>query len=307
MRKKEKSSSPPRICPNCDGPVPRERPLFCGPRCEQTASLVRYARRKIAEGTYKRPDIAEAIQIRAAILAGWYYDERERRVAPETRQELLTRSGGRCGKCGCIFAPEGDARFTVQHIETDAGMLLAAWCYRCNIADAQSHLKPAAGEELAFLRSLQDRIHAPQPRRPCDDPDRWPAMSRELRGLGATAQRARARNGTDWLTPEQRRRVRDLFVTQTPIYEDGEQVGCWVAPFFDEGVEIRGHWLGSYSVAMKWLKSLPPEEREAVIAEIESEAELLNDTEPDIFEMTGVEPSDGIFCALDVLSRWNSD
>jgi hypothetical protein len=172
-----------RECPNCKGAVPSGRPLFCSTRCEQTAGLVRYARRKLSNGTYDRPDIAEAIRIRAAILASGYYDEKERRASLKIRQELLARSNGHCEKCGCAFRSEGDARFTVQHRQTNEGMILEAWCYRCNMDHADSMLKPATGEALSFLQSLMARIHAPKPLRQCDDPDHWPAISRQLRRL----------------------------------------------------------------------------------------------------------------------------
>ncbi|MGH8326952.1 MAG: hypothetical protein ACRET2_09335, partial [Steroidobacteraceae bacterium] len=106
-------------------------------------------------------------------------------------------------------------------------------------------------------------IHAPEPRRACDDPDRWPAMSRELRGLRPTPKRARARSGTDWLTPEQRRRVRQLFEYQA-LAMVFDTKGCAVLDAEsntirrmywqqkrEDAVEIRGHWLSTYSVAIK--------------------------------------------------------
>lgn len=133
----------PGKCPNCDAPSLSRRALYCGERCRQIAELVRYARRKLAEGIYERPDIAEAIMIRRGLLlAGSFYDKRGRAVSEETRQELRARSSGRCEKCGRQFGEDGDARFTVQHSMTDQGLVLEAWCYRCNIDDVMSQFRP---------------------------------------------------------------------------------------------------------------------------------------------------------------------
>ena len=111
-------------CPNCGAPSLSPRSLFCGERCRQIAELVRYARRKLAEGTYDRPDIAEAIHIRGGLLlAGGFYDKRGRAVSEQRRQELLLRSNGLCENCGQQFTEEGDAQFhsAAQHDGQRAG------------------------------------------------------------------------------------------------------------------------------------------------------------------------------------------
>jgi hypothetical protein len=83
-------------CLNCeDAAVPNRRALYCGERCRQVAELVRYARRTLAEGTYDRPDIAEAIAIRRSQLVVGFYDKRARAVSDDVRQELLVR----CKRC----------------------------------------------------------------------------------------------------------------------------------------------------------------------------------------------------------------
>lgn len=139
-------------CLNCEAAVLSRRRLYCGERCRQIAELIRYARRKLADGTYNRPDISEAITIRRSQLVWGFYDRRARKVTDEIRQQLLDRSNGRCEKCGCDFTPEGDARLTVQHTATDDnGMVLEAWCYRCNMDHALSALVPASDEELPFF------------------------------------------------------------------------------------------------------------------------------------------------------------
>lgn len=169
----------PGKCLNCDEVVVSRRRLFCGERCRQIAELIRYARRKLAAGTYDRPDIAEAITIRKGLLVEGFY-ERER-CSPKIREELLMRSNGRCEKCGGDFAPEGDARFTVQHTATDNGVVREAWCYRCNMNDVLSKMRPVvSGEAIDFHMKFDFRVHAPQPVLLCDDPDNWPTICRDL-------------------------------------------------------------------------------------------------------------------------------
>ena len=183
----------PGKCPNCDAPSLSRRALYCGERCRQIAELVRYARRKLAEGIYERPDIAEAIMIRRGLLlAGSFYDKRGRAVSEETRQELRARSSGRCEKCGRQFGEDGDARFTVQHSMTDQGLVLEAWCYRCNIDDVMSRFRPieSTDEWLAALE-LDQRFHSPEPLRLCDDHVNWPALYRTLRPVTPRQKRSR--------------------------------------------------------------------------------------------------------------------
>lgn len=169
-------------CLNCDAAVPNRRSLYCGERCRQIAELVRYARRKLAEGTYDRPDIAEAITIRRGLLIGGsFYDKRGRAVNDEVREELLARSHGRCEKCGHEFTPEGDARFTVQHSAGDEGFLLEAWCYRCNMDHVLATARPIeSAEQLLFGLEFEHRVHAPTPLLLCDDPVNWPTLYLEL-------------------------------------------------------------------------------------------------------------------------------
>lgn len=171
-----------RECLNCCSPVDKRRALFCCERCRQVAELIRYARRKIADGTYQRPDIAEAITIRRGLLlGGGFYDKRGRAVSEEERHTLLTRSKGRCEKCGREFGPDGDARFTVQHIAAEDGFILEAWCYRCNMDDVLARAEPVnSGEQQLFALDFQQRVYAERPMRPCDDPDEWPRVYLEL-------------------------------------------------------------------------------------------------------------------------------
>jgi hypothetical protein len=118
---------------------------------------------------------------RGVFAAGGFYDKRGRKVAEEVRQDLLSRSNGHCEKCGCKFAEEGDARFTVQHTATENGFALEAWCYRCNMNHVKATAVPAESvESLVFHLGLERRIRAPTPTLLCDDPDNWPATYRRL-------------------------------------------------------------------------------------------------------------------------------
>ncbi|MGH7052313.1 MAG: hypothetical protein ACREFK_16040 [Stellaceae bacterium] len=196
----------PGNCLNCEAATPNPKALYCGERCRQIAELVRYTRRKFAEGTYKRPDIAEAIAIRRSQLATGFYDKRARKVTSEIRQELLARSNGRCEKCGCDFAPEGDARFTVQHTDADDGMVLEAWCYRCNMNHAQSVIIGGPiNDDLEFFMWFNFRVRALQPALLCDDADNWPAIYRQLQAQQRHSGKSRSRpddNDTPVINPE---------------------------------------------------------------------------------------------------------
>jgi hypothetical protein len=184
----------PGKCLNCDEPIERRAALFCGERCRQIAELIRYARRKIADGTFERPDIAEAIKIRGGLLlAGGFYDRRGRAVAPEARAEILTRSKGRCEKCGREFGPEGDARFTIQHSVGAEGFILEAWCYRCNMDHVLATARPIeTDDEWVFALEFNQRIKSKTPQRICDDADNWPSHFQGLMRLARAATKATA-------------------------------------------------------------------------------------------------------------------
>ena len=70
----------PGECVNCGAPAIENHLLFCGERCRQVGELVRYARRKIADSEFERPDVAEAIAIRKSQLILGFYDKRARKV-----------------------------------------------------------------------------------------------------------------------------------------------------------------------------------------------------------------------------------
>ena len=170
----------PGECVNCGAPVVGHQLLFCGERCRQIGELVRYARRKIAEGTYERPDIAEAIDIRKSQLIFGFYDKAARRVPDEVRQELLANAGGVCARCGGRFTVDGDARFTVQHSAAETGMKLESWCYRCNMDHARSVIVELDPTQRAFANWFDFRVHQSIPIAACDDPENWPKVYRSL-------------------------------------------------------------------------------------------------------------------------------
>jgi hypothetical protein len=176
-------------CINCDEQAAR-RPgsLFCGERCRQVGELIRYTRRKIADGTIDRPDIAEAIESRKSQLVVGFYDKRSRAVAGEIREELLTRARGKCEKCGAPFTPDGVRRFTVQHTPMPGAMKLEAWCWQCNTDDSLSYSFIMSDEQIAFVDQFEARVRAEKPLFICDDPVAWPLIFRDLQqaARGAT-------------------------------------------------------------------------------------------------------------------------
>lgn len=181
-----------RDCLNCGAQTSSRRSLYCGERCRQIAELVRYARRKVADGTYDRPDILEAIISRQTILAsGEFYDKRGREVSDEVRAEMMSRANGHCEKCGRLFEADGTARFTVQHTATSGGWKLEAWCHRCNMDDRIGRVADAFCERLlnddlsakpsGFFSDFNARVFSPEPMRLCDDHANWPTIYKELR------------------------------------------------------------------------------------------------------------------------------
>ena len=179
----------PGFCINCGKPVaPQPGSLFCdealhgrrGERCRQIAELIRYARRKIADGTRNRPDIAAAIASRKAQLVSGFYDKAARKVAPEARRELLARSKGKCEKCGEGFTVDGEGKFTVQHTASGEGMKLEAWCWRCNVDHSLSYVMKLTEEDLAYLEQFDMREHGQTPLLVCDNHLTWPLIYRDL-------------------------------------------------------------------------------------------------------------------------------
>ncbi len=186
----------PGQCLNCDK---SSRQLYCSLACSQTAKLVRYARRKRARGEFSRPDIKEAIEIRLAFIIGsGGYDEKARRIPPETRTEVYARAAGKCQKCGRTFGDDPDSKATIQHLNASANNIsnLQAWCMRCNKDDALSKFVPITDDEhRAEAFTIVMRWEAKKPLRLCDDQLHWNDMWRNLQAANVEAyDRLHAKN-----------------------------------------------------------------------------------------------------------------
>jgi 5-methylcytosine-specific restriction endonuclease McrA len=174
-------------CANCDSEeVNISSPLFCSSQCRDAAKLVRYVRAKRADGTYKRADIAEAIQMKLAMVLGGGYRERELTVSPEIRKSVLEEARGMCQQCGRRFnLKDPDAVPTIQHLHGDSNDLsnLKAFCRRCNMSDAQSRFRVVVpgSPQAEMAADLRRRWSSPEPIRLCDDHLTWNARWRELR------------------------------------------------------------------------------------------------------------------------------
>lgn len=179
-------SSPfePGLCANCDSPdVTVKTPLFCSQWCRQVAEFVRYARACHRDGRDQRPDVKEAIKMRAAmVLGGGGYPQRERRVSREVRAAVFERAEGKCESCGRVLDFDGnsgdpDAVATIQHLKDNSSDLdnLRAFCRRCNITDAQSRFVPVEDGTVpaAIAKELSIRVAASEPLRLCDDDQQW--------------------------------------------------------------------------------------------------------------------------------------
>ncbi|MGH8326951.1 MAG: hypothetical protein ACRET2_09330 [Steroidobacteraceae bacterium] len=59
---------------------------------------------------------------------------------------------------------------------------------------------------------------------------------------------------------------------------------------WDDALQIRGREIWTFVQAVQWLKSLLPEERDAAIAEMEAEAEAMNDVDEDWLYTPGGTP-----------------
>jgi 5-methylcytosine-specific restriction endonuclease McrA len=177
-------------CANCDSlSVTIKGPLFCSEGCRQAAELVRYVRACRRDGRALIPDVKEAIRMRMAMVLAGGYPEKERQVPPAIRAAIFQRAGGRCENCGCSFdldrsTGNADASPTIQHVRGNSSdpTNLKAFCRRCNLRDAQARFVPVAPDssEARMAADLMMRWTAPEPRRLCDDDQRWSVIWREL-------------------------------------------------------------------------------------------------------------------------------
>lgn len=191
-------------CVNCDGtPVTVASPLYCSQGCRQAAELVRYVRSATADGRIAQADVREAVQMRMAMVLAGGYPEAERRVSAALRRAVFERAGGKCEECGRDLDFDGssddpDAVATIQHKAGNSNDVenLAAFCRRCNNADAQAKFVPVQpGSPQALLaQELRIRWTAPKPLRACDDHETWGSVWRRYNREAKELLQARTEN-----------------------------------------------------------------------------------------------------------------
>ena len=168
----------PLRCANCDA-ITGTADVFCNFRCRAEAKYVRYYRKKVADGSFMREDVREALRFRLAHILSGGYDPRLRVVPAEVRAAVMERSNGRCQRCGREGAE-------LDHIEgpSPAPDNLQWLCSDCHDRKTSRRLQPISKEndpELwAKADSLDVRAFAEHPLRLCDDPS-WDKLWRSIR------------------------------------------------------------------------------------------------------------------------------
>lgn len=171
---------------NCDGQMPDvEYPvkaLFCSEVCKQTAKTIRYARARKSDGTYREPDIVEAIKIKIGSVLGGGYPESKRRLSPVVRATVFERDGGTCVLCG---KPATEIDHTKPAAGTDTNDLanLRSLCRQCHVEKTLASSRPVRpGDEEERLLEILLRIESPEPSRLCDSADwngQWRAFQKQ--------------------------------------------------------------------------------------------------------------------------------
>lgn len=152
--------------------------LFCTPLCREEATLVRYWRRKIVDGTAAWPAIAHAINVRLKLIKGGGYNEAERGKARRHKPQLLARSGGLC-EMGC-----GRAGEEIDHRDGDSNSLnnLQWLCTECHRVKTETRMRlDASPHSLRTHADIHRRAYAPAPLRECDNEQEWARRERRLR------------------------------------------------------------------------------------------------------------------------------
>lgn len=174
------------ICVGCgDEIIPPSATPYCTDRCQQTAALVRYARKAAWNGRGEQDeDFLLGVGLLLVALFKGGYPTRERRLTRKQRQAVFVRNDGLCVLCG---APAQQ----VDHIRGSSSdpTNLRAVCAPCNRALALSaKRRPTAKQMADFLEEaerictdLADRIAAPIASRCCDDHERWQSVTDSLR------------------------------------------------------------------------------------------------------------------------------
>lgn len=172
-------------CVNCDQVfiVSGLARLYCSPRCQQDAKLVRYVRACLKDGRINDPLVREAIQTRFAFAYSekGYYDEKARQVSPPKKQQVIERDEGLCRHCGAMGTE-------IDHIVGDSDDLdnLQLLCRDCHNEKTKANMVSIMPDHeryeeiLARENELRSRIDAPTPLRPCDDESSWNNIYQDL-------------------------------------------------------------------------------------------------------------------------------
>ncbi len=159
-------------CENCGQvfqPPDRRRRLYCQPLCKDTASLVRYARRRQAEhGPVLPPNIHDATAMRMAHVLAGGYPEHKRRLTPEVRRAVKERGQHLCKLC------RGPGE-QIDHVDGDSNDLpnLRLLCADCHDGVTSQRIRPLPdGHPTRLARAaIMLRIAAAEPLLPCDGAD----------------------------------------------------------------------------------------------------------------------------------------
>lgn len=175
----EELSVPPFLCVNCFGELGAESAkLYCGQLCSQEAGYVRYARRCRQDGREQRPDVAQALRIRLALVLSGSYDAHARRLSSKVRQAVIRRDRGKCRVCG---APGAE----IDHIRGSGGdtanlQLLCDSCHNKKTVAAFSRITeeshPEVWQRALYLRR---RIESVKPLQ-LSDADEWAKLQIKL-------------------------------------------------------------------------------------------------------------------------------
>lgn len=168
------------ICQNCDTPLTLQQAkrgrLFCSEKCQQTAEVIRYARRTLRDDRFQRdPLVRRAITIKIAQIPGGGYPKKARALSDAQREAIFLRDAHHCRLCG---APATE----IDHISGSSPdpENLQAICKSCNMAKAEANFRPATPEEAAEIKAIWTRIMAEQPKQLCDNEEEWDEMRKEI-------------------------------------------------------------------------------------------------------------------------------
>jgi 5-methylcytosine-specific restriction endonuclease McrA len=198
-------------CVNCDGPLAGGL-LYCSSRCEQEASYVRYVRHVLRDGRWRRPEVREAIRIRAVVVMNGGYPHAERAISGRYRELILARDQHTCQSCGGTGTQVDHIHLRGVNGNINHPRNLQTLCARCHrqktLADIRliSHRDdPETWERLRKKGAeLDRRVRAEAPERLSDDEQRWAVSWRAIQAerraqLASGQQRPNPRSRHLWL------------------------------------------------------------------------------------------------------------